>query len=76
MGLFKRARKSMLTPNRLGSCLGFSLVIVSLICMSVCEMWGLGSIGDAQKLFDEMGERDLCSWNTMIFGYAKVGKLK
>ena len=35
-----------------------------------------GRIGDAQKVFDEMGDRDLCSWKTMIFGNAKVGKLK
>ena len=35
-----------------------------------------GSIADAQKLFDEMGERDLCSWKTMIFCYERVGKLK
>jgi pentatricopeptide repeat protein len=34
-----------------------------------------GSLGDAQNLFDEMGGRDLCSWNTMISGYAKMGKL-
>jgi hypothetical protein len=27
-------------------------------------------------VYDEMGDRDLCSCYTMIFGYAKVGKLK
>ncbi|PIM99153.1 hypothetical protein CDL12_08196 [Handroanthus impetiginosus] len=32
-----------------------------------------GSISDARKVFDEMGERDLCSWNTLTCGYAKVG---
>ena len=26
-------------------------------------------------MFDEMAERDLCSWNTMISGYTKVGKV-
>ena len=31
---------------------------------------------DAQMLFDEMGHRDLCSWNTMIVGYAKLGRLE
>lgn len=35
-----------------------------------------GSLGDAQKVFDEMPQRDLCSWNTMIKGYAKVGKVE
>ncbi|CAO2827983.1 unnamed protein product [Amaranthus hypochondriacus] len=34
-----------------------------------------GSLEDAQKVFDEMLERDLCSWNTIIKGYAKLGKL-
>ncbi|KAL6224741.1 hypothetical protein ACLB2K_003596 [Fragaria x ananassa] len=34
-----------------------------------------GSLVDAQKVFDEMPDRDLCSWNTMISGYAKLGKL-
>ncbi|KAK6128666.1 hypothetical protein DH2020_037597 [Rehmannia glutinosa] len=34
-----------------------------------------GSILDAQKLFDEMGDRDLCSWNTLISGYAKLGRV-
>ncbi|POO02732.1 DYW domain containing protein [Trema orientale] len=34
-----------------------------------------GSLGDAQKMFDEMPDKDLCSWNTMISGYAKVGQV-
>ncbi|CAA0826587.1 Pentatricopeptide repeat-containing protein [Striga hermonthica] len=33
------------------------------------------SISDAQKMFDEMPERDLCSWNTLISGYAKAGRV-
>ncbi|XP_043701570.1 pentatricopeptide repeat-containing protein At4g37170-like [Telopea speciosissima] len=33
------------------------------------------SLVDAQKLFDEMTDRDLCSWNTMIAGYTKMGQL-
>lgn len=32
-----------------------------------------GSVSDARNLFDEMGQRDLCSWNTLISGYAKMG---
>lgn len=35
-----------------------------------------GSLVDAQMLFDEMVNRDLCSWNTMIAGYAKIGPLE
>ena len=30
---------------------------------------------NAQKEFDEMAERDLCSWNTMISSYTKVGEV-
>lgn len=32
-----------------------------------------GNMSGARKLFDEMGERDLCSWNTLISGYARTG---
>ncbi|KAL9241548.1 hypothetical protein vseg_015651 [Gypsophila vaccaria] len=35
-----------------------------------------GCLRDAQKVFDEMSQRDVCSWNTLINGYAKVGKLE
>ncbi|KAK7402169.1 hypothetical protein VNO78_14221 [Psophocarpus tetragonolobus] len=35
-----------------------------------------GSLVDAQMLFDLMGHRDLCSWNTMIAAYAKLGRLE
>ncbi|KAJ8764348.1 hypothetical protein K2173_006088 [Erythroxylum novogranatense] len=33
------------------------------------------SIVNAHKLFDDMTERDLCSWNILISGYAKTGLL-
>ncbi|EYU39396.1 hypothetical protein MIMGU_mgv1a026743mg, partial [Erythranthe guttata] len=42
--------------------------ILDLYCK--CE-----SISDARKLFDEMGDRDVCSWNTLISGYAKMGRV-
>ncbi|KAM6591469.1 hypothetical protein CsatA_014074 [Cannabis sativa] len=34
-----------------------------------------GCLQDAQKVFDEMPDRDLCSWNTILSGYAKAGQL-
>lgn len=33
------------------------------------------SFSDARNLFDEMGERDLCSWNTLISGFSKMGRM-
>ncbi|KAL7094533.1 hypothetical protein ACP275_11G109600 [Erythranthe tilingii] len=42
--------------------------ILDLYCK--CE-----SVSDARKLFDEMGDRDVCSWNTLISGYAKMGRV-
>lgn len=33
-----------------------------------------GSIVDAQKLFDEMPEKDVFSWTTILDGYAKIGE--
>ncbi|KAL2544815.1 Pentatricopeptide repeat-containing protein [Forsythia ovata] len=47
-------------------------VVHSLIIMnSRC-----GQLDFAQKLFDEMGERDLVSWNSMISGYSRMGFAK
>ncbi|CAJ2650799.1 unnamed protein product [Trifolium pratense] len=35
-----------------------------------------GSFIDAQMVFDEMLQKDLCSWNTMISGYANRGRVE
>ncbi|XP_068663925.1 pentatricopeptide repeat-containing protein At4g37170 [Aristolochia californica] len=35
-----------------------------------------GNLTDARQLFEEMDERDLCSWNTIIAGYARKGELE
>eukprot|EP01018_Ginkgo_biloba_P036740 Gb_04648 [translate_table: standard] len=32
-----------------------------------------GSLVDARNVFDEMPQRDVCSWNTLIAGYAQSG---
>lgn len=31
---------------------------------------------DARKVFDEMSERDVISWNSLISGHARLGKMK
>ncbi|XP_007047157.2 PREDICTED: pentatricopeptide repeat-containing protein At4g37170 [Theobroma cacao] len=54
---------------------GFSAGLV--ICNRLLDMYAkCGSLADAQNVFDEMSERDLCSWNTLMSGYAKMGMLK
>ncbi|KAB5514754.1 hypothetical protein DKX38_028660 [Salix brachista] len=35
-----------------------------------------GEMGFARKVFDEMGDRGLVSWNSMISGYSKMGFAK
>ncbi|XP_042504367.1 pentatricopeptide repeat-containing protein At2g34400-like [Macadamia integrifolia] len=32
-----------------------------------------GELGNARRVFDEIAERDLVSWNSMISGYSKMG---
>lgn len=35
----------------------------------------LGDMGTARKVFDEMAERNVVSWNSMLYGYLKSGDL-
>ncbi|KAG8384656.1 hypothetical protein BUALT_Bualt04G0140700 [Buddleja alternifolia] len=37
---------------------------------------GLGGVGEAKMVFDVMGERDVVTYNSMISGLVKAGKLK
>ena len=34
------------------------------------------SLTDAQKVFEEMGERDAISWNSLLSGHARLGKMR
>ncbi|KZV44134.1 pentatricopeptide repeat-containing protein-like [Dorcoceras hygrometricum] len=53
---------------------GSSFVPGTFVSNKILEMYcKCGSFSDAQTLFDEMGERDLCSWNTLISGYSNMG---
>ncbi|XP_068650890.1 pentatricopeptide repeat-containing protein At4g14850 [Aristolochia californica] len=41
---------------------------------SLVDMYGkCGSVGDSEKVFHEMSERNLITWNAMIGGYAQNG---
>ncbi|KAL5714997.1 hypothetical protein ACHQM5_016888 [Ranunculus cassubicifolius] len=35
-----------------------------------------GDMGDAHKVFDEMSERDVVSWNIVISGHARLGQMR
>ncbi|KAL5706023.1 hypothetical protein ACHQM5_024238 [Ranunculus cassubicifolius] len=47
------------------------------VCNSLVDMYAkCGDTGAARRVFDEMGERDLLSWNSMISGYVSSGFLE
>lgn len=47
------------------------------VCNSIMDMYGeLGRVKNARKLFDEMPERDLVSWNVLISGYVKCARFE
>ncbi|CAH1441431.1 unnamed protein product [Lactuca virosa] len=47
----------------------------SIVSSSLVEMYSkCGSIDSAKTIFDQMGVKDLISWNTMILGFTYNGK--
>ncbi|KAK9051929.1 hypothetical protein SSX86_028557 [Deinandra increscens subsp. villosa] len=54
---------------------GFSSSLI--LCSSIIDCYAkCGEMSDAQKLFDEMPERDVVAWTTLVSGYAKWGDMK
>lgn len=52
-------------------------LLITCLCNSLIEMYAkCGSVNQAWQLFDEMLERDVISWSTMIGGLANHGKAR
>lgn len=55
-------------------CSKTGLDLVNEVCNALIDLYSkFGHIGEAASMFNEMPERDLVSWNSMISGYAGVG---
>lgn len=55
----------------------FGLSIDSYISHSLITMYArCNELGCARKVFDEISEKDLVSWNSLISGYSKLGYAK
>lgn len=49
----------------------------SYVLNSLIDMYAkCGSIGDAQKVFDQMSDRTVVSWNSIVAGYARCGNME
>ncbi|KAJ8644682.1 hypothetical protein MRB53_006430 [Persea americana] len=49
----------------------------TFVCNALIHMYALcGDLGSARKVFDEMPERDVVSWNSLICGYSHNNELR
>lgn len=67
----KKGKEVHAVVNKLGFELDLSLVNRLIDMYSKC-----GNLGYARKVFDEMPQRDVASWTSMICGYFSVGKVE
>jgi pentatricopeptide repeat protein len=68
-----------LVHGKIGHCLVFKAGLDGdeYVNHSLITMYArCGEMGFARKVFDEMGDRDLVSWNSLISGYSKMGFAK
>ncbi|KAG5226198.1 pentatricopeptide repeat-containing family protein [Salix suchowensis] len=68
-----------LVHGKIGHCLVFKTGLDGdeYVNHSLITMYArCGEMGFAKKVFDEMGDRGLVSWNSMISGYSKMGFAK
>ncbi|KAK8657701.1 hypothetical protein V6N13_035928 [Hibiscus sabdariffa] len=52
-----------------------SNVFVRTNLINLYAIAGAGDIGYARKVFDEMGERNMVSWNSLLAGYIRCGNV-
>jgi pentatricopeptide repeat protein len=53
---------------------GFGFILERVLGNTLVNMYAkCGSLVDARRVFDQMSERDVCSWTLMISAYAKNG---
>ncbi|KAJ6712945.1 PENTATRICOPEPTIDE REPEAT-CONTAINING PROTEIN [Salix purpurea] len=69
-GKFKEAREFLKQMEDAGTVTNPSEFLENSVLMMYCKC---GSLADASKVFDEMRERNLFSWNTIIAAYAENG---
>ncbi|XAR71756.1 hypothetical protein NMG60_11018163 [Bertholletia excelsa] len=58
-------------------CLKLGFGSYAFVCNALIHMYGSsGDVNAARKMFDEMSERDLVSWNSLICGYSHYNRLE
>ncbi|KAL6181613.1 hypothetical protein ACLB2K_048264 [Fragaria x ananassa] len=58
-------------------CCKAGLDLVNEVCNALIDLYSkFGHLGEAVRMFNEMPETDLVSWNSMIAGYAGVGECR
>ncbi|KAJ8772070.1 hypothetical protein K2173_027247 [Erythroxylum novogranatense] len=73
------ANLSELNIGRMGHGMVFKIGLETddHVCHSMITMYArCWELGSARKVFDEISDRDLVSWNSMISGYSKMGFAK